>query len=195
MTLQQLHAIAPLSPDITEQFNTVTSQYSITNLPAFVANTVHESNQYRTLSENLNYSADRLIQVWPHRFSNQNAMDYAHNPQKLANMVYGKRLGNVQPNDGYNFRGSGVIQLTGRENHTKFTIYYNKRFGTNYTIEAMAELLRTDITFGLHSACWIFEPLDKLQFINICKGINGGLVGYDERLRLYELSESVLAGT
>jgi len=79
-----------------------------------------ESGGFTELSENLHYSAARLMQVWPRQFSSTYIADaYANDPEKLANFVYGGRLGNVLPGDGYRYRGGGILQLTGRSNYAR----------------------------------------------------------------------------
>ena len=97
---------------------------SLLHLAAILAESYHETGgQMQPVSENLNYSAQRLTQVWPKRFPTLSAAKpYANNPQRLANKVYGGRLGNVDPNDGWLFRGRGLAQITGRENYAKFGI-------------------------------------------------------------------------
>jgi putative chitinase len=83
----------------------------------FMAQVATETGGLAHLEENLNYSAQRLVHVWPNRFPNiAAAAPYAHNPEALANHVYGGRLGNVLPDDGWRYRGSGLMQVTGRAN-------------------------------------------------------------------------------
>jgi putative chitinase len=85
----------------------------------FLGNLLHESGLEPIREENLNYSAERLVQVWPTRFTPANAPLYAHQPEKLANFVYANRIGNGSPEtgDGWRYRGRGIIQLTGRANY------------------------------------------------------------------------------
>lgn len=162
----------------------------------FIANVLHESNCFTNLEENLNYSAKRLMEVWPKRFPNKNiAAKYAHNPEALANYVYGDRMGNVKPGDGWLYRGSGPIQNTGYENCNNFTKYFNKIMGTAFSTPQMAGLLRTDVGIGIHNACWIFAIAKKLIALaiadslkEIVKKINGGYLGLTERQQYYDLA-------
>lgn len=96
----------------------------LAHLAAILAEAHHETGgQFQPVSENLNYSAKRLTEVWPSRFPTlAAAAPYAGNPQRLANKVYGGRLGNVDPGDGWLFRGRGLAQITGRENYARFGI-------------------------------------------------------------------------
>ena len=95
----------------------VLDQYKISETPLrvahFMAQMLHESGGLAIQFENLNYSAERLPKVWPMRFKPKgslNPADYANNPQKLANEVYGGRMGNTGPNDGFTYRGRGLLQ-------------------------------------------------------------------------------------
>ncbi|WP_245281592.1 hypothetical protein [Ensifer sp. ZNC0028] len=75
------------------------------------------------VTENLSYSAERLTQVWPTRFATiASAKPFARNPCKLANKVYGGRMGNTAPDDGWLYRGRGLPQITGKQNYEKFGI-------------------------------------------------------------------------
>lgn len=90
----------------------------INRLQYFLAQLGHESNGLTHKEEGLSYSASRLTEIWPSRFPTlEVAKKYERNPEKLANFVYGGRMGNVNPGDGYKFRGRGYIQLTGRETY------------------------------------------------------------------------------
>lgn len=84
----------------------------------------HESSRFAKTEENLYYSADRLMQVWPSRFKTRaEANLYAKNPEKLANYVYGGRMGNNSEGDGFKFRGRGWIGLTGKDNYAAASEY------------------------------------------------------------------------
>lgn len=97
------------------------------HLAAILAEVYHETGgTMQPVEENLNYSAKRLTQVWPGRFPTiASAQPYANNPQKLANKVYGGRMGNTGPNDGWMFRGRGLPQITGRDNYRRAGIEGN----------------------------------------------------------------------
>lgn len=94
----------------------------LAHLAAILAEAHHETGgKMQPVSENLNYSAKRLTEVWPSRFPTlASAAPYAGNPQRLANKVYGYRLGNTGPDDGWLYRGRGLAQITGKANYVKF---------------------------------------------------------------------------
>lgn len=94
------------------------------HLAAILAEAYHETGgAMQPVTENLSYSAKRLTQVWPGRFPTlASAQPFANNPRKLANRVYGGRLGNTGDDDGWLFRGRGLAQITGRTNYAKFGI-------------------------------------------------------------------------
>ncbi|MES2757197.1 MAG: lytic enzyme [Pseudomonadota bacterium] len=110
------------------QGQAVLTRYGIAATPLrvahFVAQTLHETGAYTLLLENLGYSAARLVAVWPARFRPQGPLDpalYAYQPELLANAVYGGRMGNTEPGDGYAYRGRGLLQLTGRASYAEAT--------------------------------------------------------------------------
>lgn len=193
---------------VTNAINCICPQYGINSfdiLHEFLANVAHESGEFRLMEENLNYSAERLRKIWPHRFPTlAEAEKVAGNPRLIAEKVYGKRadLGNTQDGDGWLFRGSGFIQLTGRRNHTMFLSYYNTRFEPKQSLNEMAVNLRHDIECGMHSACWFFSIAknlvphainDNMKFI--VRRINGAYIGMNDRTKYYERAKSILCHT
>ena len=150
---------------------------------AFLGQLAEESAEFTATRENLNYSAQRLMQVWPSRFPNLTiANQYAHNPEALANFVYANRLGNgnTASGDGWKFRGGGPIQLTGRSTLAAF----GKTVGK--TAEDAADYVATP-QGGAASACWFWttrniNPLaDDWDIEGITKKVNGGLTNLDQR--------------
>jgi putative chitinase len=85
----------------------------------FLAQCGHESNGFRDLSENLNYSAAGLLKTWPKRFDGTSAAQYARQPERIANHVYANRMGNGDEasGDGWRYRGRGLLQITFRDNY------------------------------------------------------------------------------
>ena len=149
---------------------------------AFIGQCAVESANFTRLQENLNYSAQRLTQVWPSRFPNINMAEaYAHNPEKLADFVYAGRMGNLQDGDGWKFHGRGLIQLTGREN------YANCGSGVGVDLIDNPDLLLTP-KYAVLSAGWFWNKkglnalADTQEYGAMTRRINGGLTGLDERI-------------
>lgn len=186
---------ADLSEVLTEQF----AKYQINTInraAGFLAQCGHESNGFTVLKENLNYSAEGLVKTFKKYFPTlESAKSYARNPEKIANKVYGGRMGNGLANtgDGYKFRGRGAIQLTGRDNYTK----YANAVGMSID-EAVADLETLD--GAIESACWywatnnINQICDRDDIVLMTKRINGGTIGLQERRAAYEESKLVLLG-
>lgn len=156
---------------------------------AFLGTLRHESGGFRVFVENLNYSAKRLMQVWPSRFkSKSQANKYARNPKALANYVYNGRMGNrVGTNDGWNYRGQGLIQLTGRNNAIKYT----RRLGIDL-IDNPEQLQHNSRPMWLVAADYfcarrikgktLLEHADEGNLRLICKAVNGGFHGLADRI-------------
>lgn len=164
---------------------------------AFMGQCAEESGGFTVLSENLNYSAERLCVVWPSRFDDDNAPQYAHNPEALANYVYAGRLGNGDESsgDGWTFRGGGLIQLTGRDLYTRF----GETVGQS--AEDAAAFVRTPAG-AIGSACWYWsirgglnELADEWRIIEITRRINGGLTNLSTRIQLCNAALQALGET
>lgn len=164
-----------------------------TRLAAFLAQVGHESGGLTRLVENLNYSAKRLTEVWPIRYPTlAAAAPYANNPQALANHTYGGRNGNTQPNDGWYFRGRGLIQLTGRANYTRCA----KALGI--LITDLPAYLETQAGAAEASAWWWEDAgcnvlADAGDFEALTRRINGGVTGLDDRRVLLAQARAALA--
>jgi len=149
---------------------------------SFIGQCQHESNNFRVLEENLHYSADGLMRVWPSRFPERSvAEQYANNPEKIANKVYAGRLGNTEEGDGWAYHGRGLIQLTGRDN------YRNCGDALGLALITNPELLAMPKGAAL-SAGWFWgkrglnDLADNRDFETMTKRINGGTLGLDNRI-------------
>ena len=166
---------------------------------AFLAQVGHESGQLRNLVENLSYSAEALVRIWPTRFTAQNASAYARQPEKIANKAYGGRMGNgpEASGEGWRYRGRGLLQVTGRSN------YREAGAGLGLPLEDEPELLE-QAEHAAQSAAWwwakhgLNELADAGRIQDIGSVINTGQVGRvphgtAERKALYDLALRVLA--
>ena len=159
---------------------------------AFIGQCAHESGNFKKLEENLNYSPERLMQVWPSRFPDMaTAVKYAHQPQLLANKVYAGRMGNTQEGDGYAYRGRGLIQMTGKD------MYANCGSGIGVDLIGSPDRL-LDPKYAALSAGWFWNKkglnalADSQDYETITKRINGGLNGLDDRKTKIAKAISVL---
>jgi putative chitinase len=150
---------------------------------SFIGQCAHESNNFKTLEENLNYRPESLMKTWPSRFPDlPTAMKYAHHPEAIANKVYGGRMGNgvEESGDGWKYHGRGLIQLTGKEN------YANCGSGIGVDLLNSPGLL-ADPKYAALSAGWFWNRkqinflADSGDIETMTKRINGGLIGLDDR--------------
>src|SRR4051812_29186673 len=128
VTVDQIRSLAPnVRSSYRQAFargQALLDECGITDTPLriahFMAQVLHESGGLAIQIESLNYSAERLPKIWPSRFKPKGPLDpaaFAHNQQKLGNEVYGGRMGNTGPDDGFTYRGRGLLQLTGRDSY------------------------------------------------------------------------------
>jgi putative chitinase len=160
-------------------------------LDDFLGQVLHESDRLTRIAENLDYSPERLCQVWPGRFPTlAAAQPYSRNPEALANKVYGGRMGNTQPGDGWKFRGRTPIQITGHDNYA----FVGDLMGQDLTV--MPELLEQP-RFALEACVLWWEdriPDTMLGDVEkVTKRVNGGLIGLADRQRLTTLAGEALA--
>lgn len=192
-------------------YNEICPQYGINSVDIFeefIAQLMHESGEFTIKVENMNYTHDTVIRdTWPTRFNldgsggKLKASDYVRNPPKLANTVYANRMGNGDFNsgDGWRYRGGGPLQMTGEEAYMAFLKFINAKLNTDMTLKDLTNLVQTDDKMGCHAACWEFAIDKKLideaianDYKGITKSINGGLIGWNDRVFYYERAKSVL---
>ena len=155
----------------------------------FFAQTGHETGEFKLFTENLNYSADGLKKIFPKYFPGTLAEGYARNPEKIANLVYGNRMGNgaEASGDGYKFRGRGALQTTGKNNYLALSKHLNKP-----EILANPDLVATEYAF--ESAMFFFDRnklwaicdqgVNDAAILSLTKRVNGGTNGLDHRKAL-----------
>ena len=194
MNVEQLHALGieakyfdPLLETFTRfEINTPLRQ------AAFIGQCQHETANFKDLQENLNYSAQGLVKTWPTHFDAENAADYAHQPEKIANRAYANRMGNGDETsgDGWRHRGAGWLQLTGKEDQLLFGDYAQRPVDADYLLTPEGAVL---------SAGWVWRrknlnPLaDDKNYELMSKKINGGTLGMDDRIAKIEKALSILA--
>jgi putative chitinase len=201
ITKQQLIEIVPAAARSTLDLDKFCSILSTTpvlgtekRLAAFVAQCAHESGSFTRVTENLNYSGERLLQIFPKYFPTvQLAAEYARKPERIASRVYANRMGNGAEStmDGWKYRGRGFIQLTGKSNYLLFGKHAKKDMTVDYayleTVEGATD-----------SALWFWQTkdlnwfADRDQITKMTKSINGGYHGLKERRELYSRALKVL---
>lgn len=187
-------AVIQMIPDTAAKFQIDTPL----RLAHFLAQCGHESGGFRLTKENLNYSAKGLNGIFKKYFPTlESALPYERKPEKIANKVYGGRMGNgpEASGDGAKFCGRGYIQLTGRDNYTAF----GKSIGEDVTAnpQVVAE------KYALLSAAWFFSKngLHKMAdggatdavVTSITKRVNGGTIGLADRIKHFKEYYQLLA--
>ena len=207
VALSQILNLAPnLHSSYREAFQNgqnILDQYKISEtalrVAHFMAQILHESGALTVRFENLNYSAERLPEVWPSRFKPLGPLDpadYARNPQKLANEVYGGRMGNTGPNDGFTYRGRGLLQLTGKESYRNATKTVRKTDPTapDFVISP-DEVVNPKWCLAIAAAEWAEKGCNALadrdDIAKITRAINGGLIGLSERRQWAKRTKTV----
>ncbi|MHB8268226.1 glycoside hydrolase family 19 protein [Bradyrhizobium sp.] len=177
--------IPGLRDGITGSAQAVFSKYGIDS-PLLVAHVMaqisHECGAGHDVVENLNYSAGRMMQVWPSRFPTMaSAQPYAGNPRALANKVYNGRMGNAAgSNDGWNFRGRGAAQTTGREGYARLA----KATGLDLVnhpdlVNDPQRFLECGVADFVLCGCLPFAKADDV--LGVTRRLNGGTVGLAQR--------------
>jgi len=147
----------------------------------FLAQVLHETGALTVTTENLNYSAERLMVVWPSRFKTlEAARAFSHNPRALANKTYGGRMGNIGPDDGWRYIGRGALQLTGRESYLRVGAALDLDLvGFPELVLLPANILPIAGEIWRTKGCNRLADADDLT--GVSRAINGGLIGFADR--------------
>jgi len=186
MNLQKLQHILPVNvyDALAKGNKNITNNFRLAH---FLSQVAHESGNFKVLYENLNYSAAGLIKVFPRYFNATTAAKFARKPQLIANRVYANRIGNGNEasGDGWNYRGRGYLQVTGRANYKAFSEYIGE------DCEKHPDLVATK--YPLDSALWFFDR-NKLWTLcdkgednvaTVSRRVNGGTNGLQDRLNKF----------
>lgn len=185
-----IRAFANQAPEVLAEFGISDRQ---NRLHFFLAQVGHESGGLRITEENLSYSGPRMMQVWPSRFPTlASTVGFAGDPEKLANKVYGGRLGNTAAGDGWKYRGRGFIQVTGKDGY--------KEVGDLAGLDLVADpeaAMRPEHALRVAAAFWKWKKLnpkaDAGDFVGVTKRINGGTIGLQDRFNWLEKVQSLVA--
>ena len=152
----------------------------------FFAQTSHESGGFTIFTENLNYSAQGLQNIFGKYFPGTLEESYARNPEKIANRVYASRMGNGDEasGDGWKYRGRGALQLTGKSNYQAFADYLKKpEIMTNPDLVATTYAFESAMFFFDNNKLWSIcdKGVNDASILELTKRINGGTHGLDDR--------------
>lgn len=155
----------------------------------FLAHIGHESRDMDFMDESLYYSVSRLMVVWPHDFpTRESAMPYAGNEVRLGDKVYGDRLGNQAPGDGYKYRGRGLINITGLGN------YQQCQDDTGLMIVDTPDRVASEPETALETSLWFWDAYVTGSSIKTTtRQVNGGYNGLEDRTRRYRTALSFLS--
>lgn len=188
MNLSKLQGQIPANvfaelPSVLERFQINTTA----RLAHFLSQCDHESGGFKTTVENLNYSASRLVAIFPRYFDEITAKQYERQPERIANRVYANRMGNGNEasGDGFRYCGRGYIQLTGRDNYAQFDKMVVEDIMTQPRLVATK--------YPLFSAAWWWNQNrvnslctnDPASVVAVTRRVNGGQNGLAHRQELF----------
>ncbi len=197
MSLAVTLAKLKISIDWVEPLQEVFHRYEI-NTPerqaAFIGQCAHESMNFTRLEENLNYSAEALMKTWPSRFPTMEvAQQYARNPEKIANKVYGGRMGNgtEETGDGWLYHGRGLIQLTGKDNYMLASDALREDFihSPDYVLVPKYAALTAGWYWNKRQ---LNKEADAKDYTGMTKKINGGTIGLNDRIAHIQHAHEVM---
>jgi putative chitinase len=179
---------------VIDQIPDTAAKFGITNtlrLAHFLAQCGHESGGFRAVQENLNYGAKGLLSIFSKYFKTiEKANAYQRNPEKIANLVYGNRMGNGDEasGEGWKFRGRGYIQLTGKENYKAFDATVPESIIDSPDLVATKYALASAGFFFKKNSLWsICDKGSSPDVVTlVTKRVNGGTIGLADRQKHFK---------
>ena len=187
-------AVIAQIPDTAAKFNITTPL----RLAHFLSQCGHESGGFKAVNENLNYSAKGLMGTFKKYFPSEDlAKRYERKPELIASRVYANRMlnGDESTKDGFKFRGRGYIQLTGRDNYTRFSKFIGEDCVANSDLVATKYPLASAAFFFDSNKLWSIcdRGADEATVTAVTKRVNGGTIGLADRLKHFKEYYSLLA--
>jgi putative chitinase len=194
LDLEKLKGHIPTT--VTDQILLIKELNSNLRLCHFISQTSHESGHFAAIQENLYYSAEGLLKVFPKYFTSETASLYAKQPERIANKIYANRLGNKDEasGDGWRYHGRGYIQITGKNNYIQFSNYVREDCVINPDLIANK--------YSLISAAWFFttnniwsicdEGESDETITKVTKKINGGINNLIDRINQFKVFAQLL---
>lgn len=181
-------------PDTAAKFNITTPL----RLAHFLSQCGHESGGFKAVNENLNYSAKGLMGTFKKYFPTEDlAKKYEKKPELIAARVYANRManGDEASKDGFKFRGRGFIQLTGRDNYTKFSKFIGEDCVAGSDLVATKYPLASAAFFFDSNKLWSIcdKGADEATVTAVTKRVNGGTIGLSDRLKHFKEYYALLA--
>lgn len=148
----------------------------------FFAQCAHETGNFIVFRENLNYSADGLLRIFPKYFDAVKARQYARQPERIANRAYADRMGNGDEasGDGWRYRGRGAIQLTGKHNYREFADWLGKTIDPDDVADLYA-FESAQFYFDRHKLWKYCDVVSNTSIALLTRAINGGTHGIEDR--------------
>ncbi len=190
-------------PDTAKKFNITTNL----RLAHFLSQCSHESGGFKSIRENLNYSEELLLKTFKSDFDvnkdkviseieSRRAKLIARKPEEIGNFVYANQNGNGNEasGDGWNFRGRGYIQLTGRSNYKKFSDFIGEDCISNPDLVATKYPLASAAFFFNNNKLWDIcdGGSDEEDVKKLTKRVNGGLNGIEDRQKKFKVYFNLL---
>ena len=189
-----------MNPVVMAEIVEATQKYNANTplrLAHFLAQCSHESDTFRLVRENLNYSAQGLKTTFKKYFpTDELANAYARQPEKIANRVYANRMGNgdEKSGDGWKFRGRGFIQLTGKDNYKAFGDFIKEDILSNPDLVATKYPLTSAIFFFNKNKIWdVCDKGDTDEIVTkVTRIVNGGTNGLQDRLNKFKIYKNLI---